>query len=205
MVDEGGPSMTSIWWILLTTVGLAAGVIAALLLGEPIERVVGMILVTPLLTLLVGAVLGAAQWLELRRHVEVRALRWLAGSSVGLGAGLALGVVLVEQVGRLLTGGQVRLLSLDPATRALSFAAVGAVAGLLLGFGQSLALRHKLRRWPRTCALALGLGFPLSSLLVDSLLGGLGSPRGVLAFLLTAGIVLGTLTSTPLRRGQGLH
>jgi hypothetical protein len=47
------------------------------------------------------------------------------------------------------------------------------------------------------------LGASLES--VDSLLGGLGSPRGVLAFLLTAGIVLGTLTSAPLRRGQGFH
>lgn len=192
--------MKNLLWILLTTVGLAAGVVAALVLGEPIERVVGMVLVTPVLTLLVGAVLGAAQWLELRRLVEVRPLRWLIGTSVGMGAGLALGVVLVEQVGRVLTGDQIRLLTLGPAARALSFAVVGMVTGLLLGFGQSLALRDKLRRWPLACAAALGLGFPVSSLLVDGFLGGLGSPQGVVAFLVTAGVVLGTFTSTGLRR-----
>jgi len=193
--------MKTLRWTLLTTVGLAAGVTAAVVLGEPIERVVGMILVTPVLTGLVGAFLGAAQFLQLRRLFDVSPLRWVLGTCLGLGAGLAGGVVLVEQVGRLLTGGQVRLLALDPLSRAGSFAVVGIVAGLLLGIGQSLALRPSAPgRWATMCAVALGAGFPLSSLLVDMLLGGLGSPQGLLAFLIASGVALGVITAQPLRR-----
>lgn len=193
--------MKTLWWTVLTMIGLTAGVSAALVLGEPIERVVGMILVTPVLTALVGVVLGAAQWLQLRRLVEVSPLRWVLGTCLGLGAGLAGGVVLVEQVGRLLTGEQVRLLALEPLTRAGSFAVVGAVAGLLLGAGQALALRRTAPRgWATTSAAALAIGFPLSSLLVDSLLGGLASPQGLLVFLAGSGLALGAVTAYPLRR-----
>ncbi len=192
--------MKTLRWTLLTTIGLAAGVTAAVVLGEPIERVVGMILVTPVLTGLVGAFLGVAQFLQLRRLFDVSPLRWVVGTCLGLGAGLAGGVVLVEQVGRLLTGGQVRLLALDSLSRAASFAVVGAVAGLLLGIGQALALRRSAPgRWPVLCAVALGVGFPLSSLLVDMLLGGLGSPQGLIAFLIASGVALGVITAQPLR------
>lgn len=193
--------MKTVWWTVLTTIGLVAGVSAALVLGEPIERVVGMILVTPVLTALVGATLGAAQWLRLRGVLAVSPLRWVVGTCLGLGAGLAGGVVLLEQVGRLLTGDQVRLLALDPLTRAGSFAVLGAVAGLLLGLGQALALRRRAPRgWAVSSAAALGIGFPLSSLLVDALLGGLASPQGLVVFLAGSGLALGAVTGRSLRR-----
>ena len=59
-------------WSLLTMAGLAAGVLAALLLGEPLEAVVGMILITPALTCLVGAILGAGQWLGAKSPEDER-------------------------------------------------------------------------------------------------------------------------------------
>lgn len=192
--------MKTISWTLLTTLGLAVGVTSALVFGEPIERVVGMILVTPVLTILVGAALGAAQWLHLRRSFAASA-RWVPGTALGLGAGLAAGVVVVEQVGHFLTGGQVRLLDLEPLSRALNFAVVGAMAGWLLGLGQWLALRRSLPgRWPTTCAVALGVGFPLSSLLVDAFLGGLASPQGLIVFLCASGTALGAWTGRRLKR-----
>ena len=48
-------------WMLLTTVGLGGGIAAALALGGPVQRAVGMMLVTPILTCLVGAVLGSLE------------------------------------------------------------------------------------------------------------------------------------------------
>lgn len=188
-------------WTLLTTVGLTAGMGAALVLGEPIERVVGMILVTPILTGLVGASLGAAQSFHLRHSPHFSMTRWILASCIGLGAGLAGGVVFVEQVGRAISGGQVRLLALGPLTRAGSFAVLGLIAGFLLGLAQWLSVgRHPLPHWPIASAVALGLGFPLSSLLVDTALGGLTSPQGLLVFLCASGATLGMITSQRLLR-----
>jgi hypothetical protein len=49
-------------------------------------------------------------------------------------------------------------------------------------------------------ALALAIGFPASSLLVNLAIGGLASPLGVLLFLLGAGSILGAATAQRLRR-----
>ena len=116
-------------WMLLTTVGLGGGIAAALALGGPVQRAVGMMLVTPILTCLVGAVLGTAQAVQ-RRGVR---WQWIVATTVGTGIGLAAGVVAVEQGGRFLTGQALRVAGLTPLLRAGSFLAVGAVAGLVLG------------------------------------------------------------------------
>jgi hypothetical protein len=190
-------------WSLLTMVGLAAGILAALVLGDPIEAVVGMMLVTPALTLLVGAVLGTSQWLDLRRRVG-HAGAWIPATCLGLGVGLALGVVLVEQVGRLLTGGQISIVRIGVGPRALSMATVGLVAGLCMGLAQWLGVlrRHgsPAGRWIGVSALALGVAFPASSLIVDALLGGIASPAGVISLVLLSGLFFGAGTARAIAR-----
>jgi hypothetical protein len=186
--------------------GLAVGVLAALVLGEPIEAVVGMMLVTPALTLLVGAVLGTSQWLDVRHRVA-RSRAWIPATCLGLGAGLALGVVIVELTGRFLTGGQVNVVRLGLGARALSLLVVGVTAGLCMGAAQWLAVlrRHgsPASRWIGVSALALGLSFSASSLLVDALLGGIASPVGIVSLLLLTGLLFGAGTARALPKPNG--
>src|SRR5689334_2661255 len=98
-----------LYWTTLSAVGLTAGVASALFIGDPLSKIVGMMLVTPLLTGLVGVFLGAAQWLPLRRRARTSLVNWVLATTLGLCAGLAAGVVLVEQAGRLLTGSRVQV------------------------------------------------------------------------------------------------
>lgn len=191
-------------WIALSALGLAAGVVIALALEDPIGALVGMVLVTPALTLLAGAILGAVQWIELRRHLEL-AGRWLLSTALGLGAGLAAGAVLVEVGGELLTGRPMRILQLEPMPRALSFLILGVVSGLCLGFVQRLMLRrtpHLPSNWPILSACGLGLGFPAGSLVADTVLSGLASPAGLITLVLVAGAALGSFTARPLTRAS---
>lgn len=191
----------SLRWIALSALGLSAGVGIALALEDPIGALVGMVLVTPAVTLLAGAVLGAAQWIELRRHLDL-AGRWLLSTALGLGIGLAAGAVLVEVVGELLTGRPMRILQLEPMPRALSFLVLGVVSGLCLGFTQRLMLRRAAlpSNWPLLSACGLGLGFPAGSLVADTVLSGLATPAGLIALVLVAGAALGTFTARPLTR-----
>jgi hypothetical protein len=190
-------SPSSLRWIALSALGLSAGVGIAVVLQDPIEALIGMVLVTPAMTLLVGGILGAAQWIELRRHFA-RAGRWLLSTALGLGIGLAAGVVLIEVVGELVTGHPMRLLQMEPLPRALSFIILGAVSGLCLGVAQKLLLRRNLSAgWPLLSACGLGLGFPAGSLLADTVLPGLTSPAGLIALVLVSGAVLGGFTARP--------
>lgn len=190
-------------WSLLTMAGLAVGILAALVFGEPIEAVVGMILVTPVLTLLVGAVLGAGQWLDLRHRVSGARL-WIVATCLGVGAGLAGGVVIVELTGRWLTGEQIRIVQLGVATRALSFAVVGLVMGFCTGAAQWIGVLRRqgapARGWIAVSALSLGLSFSMSSLIVDTLLGGLASPVGVISLVLLTGLFFGAGTARAIAR-----
>jgi hypothetical protein len=195
-------SSASLRWIALSALGLSAGVGIAVALEDPIDALVGMVLVTPVLTLLAGGILGAVQWIELRRHIE-RAGRWLLSTALGLGFGLAAGVVLLEVVGELLTGHPMRLLQQEPLPRALSFLILGAVSGLCLGFAQRLMLRktpHLPSNWPLLSACGLGLGFPAGSLLADTVMSGLTSPAGLIVLVVVSGAVLGSFTARPLTR-----
>lgn len=189
-------------WTALTAVGLGTGMITALVLGGPIQAVVGMMLVTPILTGLVGAILGASQSLQLKSLLS-RPWAWVIATGSGLGIGLAAGVVVVEQGGRWLAGHPVNVVSLSTLDRAVSFAVIGLVAGLALGFCQQLVLSRQapaVKGWIVTTALALCLAFSSASFVVDSLLSGIASPRGVVGFVLGAGLIFGALTSRPLRR-----
>jgi hypothetical protein len=188
-------------WALLTAVGLAAGLTAGLLLGAPIGAVVGMMLVTPAVTAIVGASLGTSQWLALR-HRLANARWWIAASAAGLGLGLAAGVVLVEQVGRLVAGHRVNAAMLSPLARAGSLGIVGAVAGLALGAAQGLILRRAggARSWMWTSMLAFGCALAVASLLADFVFGGLMTPLGFATFALASGFLAGLMTASPLLR-----
>jgi hypothetical protein len=198
-MSQIGKSFVVARWMVACTAGIVVGIGAALALGRPIEALVGMMLVTPILTLLVGASLGTSQWLELRRVLR-HAAYWVPATCVGLGVGLAAGVVAVEQIGTLLIGHRPHLLGLGVGPRTLSLMAVGAIAGLCLGLAQGLVLRRQapwVKAWAGRSAAALGAAFGLASLAVAAA-GGLGSPRGFVVFVTVAGLLLGAGTARPL-------
>ncbi|HEY8131253.1 MAG TPA: hypothetical protein VII12_05130 [Thermoanaerobaculia bacterium] len=189
-------------WNLLTTIGLAGGIVAALLVGKPLDQLVGAMIVTAILTCLVGAFLGGMQAVYLRQLLA-RPIWWVVATVAGMGIGLAVGAVLVEQVGTLISGHRPQIVQLTPALRALSFAVLGLVSGTILGFSQWLVLRRQrptIQRWIPTSAVALALAFPASSLIVDAFAGGIASPVGLITFVLASGLAFGAITSGPLRR-----
>jgi hypothetical protein len=116
--------------------GLATG----LGLAGPVEALVGMMLVTPVILALAGSVFGASQWLAVWKWHRA-GVGWIVASAVALAVGMTLGIVVVELAGRAITGEQVRLFSIDPVGRVLSLAVVGTLTGLAVGAAQRLALR----------------------------------------------------------------
>jgi hypothetical protein len=194
---------TFIRWTLLTMVGLAAGIIAAVLLDRPIEAVVGMMLVTPILTLGAGAILGASQWIQLRSMIDHTKL-WVLATCIGLGVGLALGVVTVEYFGRILAGRRPNLFHLSVPWRTVSFAALGLITGCSVGTAQWLIVlrrRGPSPKWIAISAASLAIAFSLSSLIVDGIVGrGIASAPGAITFVLLAGAIFGAGTARPLLR-----
>jgi hypothetical protein len=151
---------------------------------------------------LVGAVLGTFQAISLRRLLP-KPLWWILATVLGLGIGLAAAVTVVEQIGILISGERPHIVQLSTPMRALSFVAVGLVAGTLLGAAQSLVFRRqmpRIRNWVPATAVGLAAAFSVSSLAVD--VSGLrfASPAGLILFLLLSGIAFGAVTSCPLRR-----
>ena len=103
----------------------------AILLGFPIGGYIANLIVGPVDSvgaalaggLIAGAVVGAAQWLALRRLVP---WIWIAATSIGMAAGLALGAALVDYgIGR----GDLMLM--------------GAVTGVVVGGLQALVLARQ--------------------------------------------------------------
>jgi hypothetical protein len=197
--EERTMTASSLRWTLLSMAGLAGGIALGVTLQEPIEAIVGMILVTPAVTLLVGAALGAAQWVELRRHLA-RAHRWLLATAVGLGAGLAGGVVAVEVVGQALLGHPLRLLTMGAWAQSASMFVVGALAGALLGLVQRASLRALPRAWPLVSGLGLAVGLAAGSLVAHALAGAITSVAGFALLVLCAGLVLGACTRGAVRQ-----
>jgi hypothetical protein len=190
-------------WTALTTIGLAGGILAGLFLGTPLGQIVkNAMIVTAGVTCIVGAVLGALQAIGLRKLLS-RPLWWVLATTVGIGVGLAAGVVLVEQVGTFATGTRPNLARLDTIMRATSFVAVGLVAGAVLGVSQWVVLRMQMRQikyWVPASGIALAVAFAASSLLVDVSGLRIASAAGAVLFVLASGIAFGALTSWPLRR-----
>ena len=189
-------------WTTLTMVGLAGGLAAGLLLGRPIEAVVGMMLVTPIVTGIVGCVLGLSQALYLRSLLE-KPMLWVIATCIGLAAGLAGGVVLIEQTGIAILGHRPHLFQISPGVRALSLMVLGLFAGAVLGLAQRFVLRRSrlnVAHWVSLSAIALGGAFGVSSFVVDVMSGGFAKPAGAIAFVLLASGVFGVVSGIPLRR-----
>lgn len=183
-------------WVLLSGLGMGGGLALGLGLAVPIESLVGMMLVTPITLTIAGSVFGTGQWLAIGCGRRPGA-RWVAASAIGLGVGMTLGIVLVETVGRLITGEQVRLVALSTLGSAAGLALVGLVTGLILGTSQWIALRKVAMlqpRWIAYCSFAFALGLPVGSLASELFVGGLRSFQGSSVFLLVAGLTVGGLT-----------
>ena len=194
--------VSAIQWVTLTAFGLAFGLIGGILLGMPLGQIVNAMILTALVTCVAGGILGGFQAIGLR-HVLRRPLWWIAATVIGFGAGLAAGVVVLEQTGILLTGHRPQLAHLTTSYRAISFVALGLVAGTILGIAQSLVLRRQLpavRHWVPATAIGLAIALSASSLAVD--LSGLRVPTamGAIAFVILSGVAFGAFTSRPLRR-----
>lgn len=183
-------------WIIGTALGLSIGLPAGLALGAPLEVVVGMMLVTPVMLGLVGAILGASQWVALRRRVE-RAWLWILASAVGLGIGMTAGVVLVENVGRLITGAPVRLATAGTLGVAIAILVLGVLGGIAAGSAQWFYLRRYCRpsaAWILTSGTALPAAWLLGLAVATLAFGGIMNPLGLLLFLTVAGVTFGVLT-----------
>ena len=197
MIEDirGAASAFVLRWTVLCGLGLAGGLAVGLSLAAPVEAVVGMMLVTPVILALAGSMFGGAQWLALGR--SPRFASWVGTSGLGLGVGMTAGIVLVEMLGQALTGEPMRLATLDMLGRLGGLTFVGVFAGLGLGAAQWLAIRpaaSMARRWIVLCVAGFGAGLPAGSLAAE-LVGGLQSPVGFAAFLGVAGLTLGAFTA----------
>jgi len=99
---------SSWWWVVASTLGLALGLTAGVILVEQIGRtmiggpvnfrmlgVAGRSASFGTIGLVAGAALGLAQWLVLRRHAPGCG-RWVRINAWSLGAGLACGSLLAD-------------------------------------------------------------------------------------------------------------
>jgi hypothetical protein len=189
-------------WAALTMVGLVAGITLALPLGVPIFAVLGAMAGTPVVLSIVGLGLGTAQWPIIRRHISSSGW-WIVASLLGMALGLTVGVVLVEQIGRALTGGPLNFRMLGPAARAASFGTIGVMAGASLGLFQWLVLRRQApgcRNWIVVNAWSLGLGLASGSLLADALVARSGSLVSVGILLVIGGGIAGASTARAFTR-----
>src|SRR5260370_9913530 len=138
----------------------------------------------PVVLSIVGLGRGTAQWPIIRRRVAWWGW-WIVVSALGMGVGLTVGVILVEQVGRAVIGGQVNFRMLGVAARAASFGTIGMVGGASLGLAQWLVLRRhaaSCKSWISVNALSLAVGLASGSLLADVFVArvGLSAPTGVI-------------------------
>ncbi|HEX3551952.1 MAG TPA: hypothetical protein VIA62_01845 [Thermoanaerobaculia bacterium] len=78
MAIHGSPDQSALRlrWTLLGVAGLAGGLIVVVALGAPVQTVVGLLLVAPILSGVVGAVLGMSR--DLRRRFSAATPRSMA-------------------------------------------------------------------------------------------------------------------------------
>lgn len=189
-------------WIVLTAAGLAMGLPLGIASAGPLEPLVGAALVTPLMLGIAGVVLGTAQWWLLRHRLE-RAWVWIAGTAAGLSLGMTTGVVLVETVGRALTGEQVRLAGTGFVGLVVSMIVLGVAGGLLIGAAQAFHLRTvglRARGWTLANAAGLAGAWTGGLVVATVVLGGLASAAGAVVFLATSGLLYGLVTAAALAR-----
>lgn len=187
-------------WILGTTGGLTTGLLLGFWLASPIEALVGMILVTPLILLLAGSVLGTSQWLVIRRYL-VGSGWWVLLTTLGLGVGLTLGIVAVEVGGELIMGEPVRVTTTSLGGLLLSFTVVGMLTGLSLGVMQWFYLRRHGKGGGHWILVSMGgfmLAFLIGFLVAEFPFGGVSTPLGFAVFLIVGGLLIGITTAKSL-------
>lgn len=189
-------------WVALTVIGLVAGLALALPLGIPIFAILGAMAGTPVVLSIVGLGVGTAQWPIIRRHMPSSGW-WIALSTLGMAVGLTAGVILVEQVGRALTGGPVNFRMLGVAARAVSFGTIGLMGGGFLGLAQWLVLRRHARgcnRWISVNAWSLAAGLASGSLLADQFFARAGSLASIGMLLVIGSAIAGSFTANALAK-----
>jgi hypothetical protein len=145
------PSLTHRAWIRATAMGAAAawavGIVASMLAHgargtEPAAGPAATMVVALLGALTLGALLGAAQWLELRRHVR-GAARWIPVNAIAWVLGLPIAVAGGSSVGPegSLAGAAV--------IGALTGTATGLIVGAITGLALLPLLQQPLDRVPR--------------------------------------------------------
>jgi hypothetical protein len=188
-------------WVLATLMGVVIGIVSILTLVSGLALAgASPLLVGSIGGAALGAGLGVAQWLVLRRHTQ-SAGWWVVASMLGGIAGVTLGLLLSDALGPLLgvaLDGAARPRASDPRlllSRAAAAAAAGAALGLGLGAAQWLVLRQQVRSagwW----MVASGFGWMIAL----SIGAGLLDLVGVLGSLLFIGVLSGALTGWLLLR-----
>jgi hypothetical protein len=182
-------------WILFSTLGLLTGIGAGLAVADPIEALVGMMLVTPVVLFAAGSVFAASQWLAIWRWHRA-GLFWIGATAIALGTGMTSGIVIVETAGQAITGEPMRLFSADVLVRTIGLLVIGTLTGLAVGLSQWIVMRRYLGpRWIVLTTLGFMTGFPGGALATELLPNGLASPPGFVLFLSVTGLVVGVMTA----------
>jgi hypothetical protein len=128
-------------WLLIALAFPPAGYIATLVAGR-VDAVAAAVVGG----LIAGAGIGAAQWALLRRRGV--SLTWIPATSVGLGAGLAVGAAIVSY-----------------RTDISSLALMGAVSGLAVGIAQGITLGNTKRMllWSGATAALWMIGWTVTT------------------------------------------
>ena len=124
---------------------------------------------------LAGAVIGTAQWLALRPRVNAL---WVAVTSGSFGVGAALGVAATAS-----------------ATTIGALATYGAIAGLVVGIGQSVFLRIGWRSavWAATVAVTWAVAWIVSATVI------VDEARGFVTFGLSGAAIVVAVSAVALR------
>jgi hypothetical protein len=188
-------------WILFSCFGLSAGIALALSVADPVEKLVGMLLVTPVVLIIAGTVFGGSQWLAIWR-LHRTGLAWIVVTGIAVGVGMTVGIVAVEIFGRAITGEPMRLFGGSGMVRNISLLVIGFITGLSVGVSQWAVMRQQLRGsyWILLTTIAFAIGFPSGAIAADFAPGGLKSIMGFVLFVAIAGFIVGSVTAWPARR-----
>lgn len=192
------PVPSSFWlrWMLLTTIGLAVGMVAAFGLGMPTVAIVGMMLVVTVIGAILGGVSGAVQSFGLPPSIRRRGY-WILATAAGMAVGFTAGTVGGEQLG---------FVKGNPVHEAVFIAIVGLATGGFAGLAQLWVLRGRVATpglWVPASALASGVGFLLGGLAAVAVVGGFRSLAGLAIVGLTGGILSGAFGGLVLERLAG--
>jgi hypothetical protein len=200
--NSSGNAITGLFarWTLFSCFGLTAGIALALSVADPVEKLVGMMLVTPVVLFVAGTVLGGSQWLAIWR-LHRKWLAWIVATGFAVGIGMTLGIVVVETVGRAITGTQMSLFGGTVITRTISLLVIGLFTGLFVGGSQWVVMRQQLRGsyWLLLTTLAFTIGFPCGAVAAGLAPGGLQGIMGFALFVSIAGLIVGSVTAWPAR------